>query len=295
MRRTSRVSRRLIAVMGGLLLCAVEAAAHGGAVENIDLSASPDLERAVIQAAQQYLGTTRPPESFDHVNGKVSVNFDRAAAVAVLVDALDYGRSGRVRVFGFKDERRLPKQAATRISRAEATARARTVFEREIPAEMGAQLSPLSLRPLAGTYVATWIRKVGGVPILGNETFEVVVNGVTGEVVGWELGIFDFPSQVIDLGLTIPADAARRRAADAVRARGLPHVLVTAPPMTLVVHGREPYYGMVFATGDSSDRRYVTVHGRGGQVQIGPRNLEFEEVAEAMRPGTTSAFPGPAE
>jgi hypothetical protein len=281
--------------MGCLLLWAVEAAAHGGAVENIDLSASPDLERAVIQAAQQYLGTTRPPESFDHVNGKVSVNFDRSAGVAVLVDALDYGRSGRVRVFGFKDERRLPKGAASRISPAEAATRARKVFDGKIPAEMRAELSPLSLRPLSGTYVAKWIRKVEGVPILGNETFEVVVNGVTGEVVGWELGIFDFPSHVIELGLRVPADAARRRAVEAVRERGLPHALITAPPMTLVVHGREPYYGMVFAIEESRDRRYVTVHGRGGQVQIGPRNVEFEEVAEALQPGATRALPGPAE
>ena len=295
MGRTSRVSRRLISVMGSLLLWAAGAAAHGGAVENIDLSASPDLERAVIQAAQQYLGTTRPPESFDHVNGKVSVNFDRSAGVAVLVDALDYGRSGRVRVFGFKDERRFPKGAATRISRAEAATRAREVFEREIPAEMRAELSPLSLRPLSGTYVAKWIRKVGGAPILGNETFEVAVNGVTGEVVGWELGIFDFPSHVIDLVLRVSADAARRRAVNAVQERGLLHALITAFPITLVVHGREPYYGMVFATEDSRDRRYVTVHGRGGQVQIGPRNVEFEEVAEALRPGAMGAFPGSAE
>ena len=295
MGRQSRVSRRLIPLLGGFLLWAVEATAHGGLVQNIDLSASPDLERAVIQVAQQYLGTTRRPESFDHVNGKVSANFDRSAGVAVLVDVLDYGRSGRVRVFGFKDERRLAKGAASRISPTEAVTRARKVFERDIPLEMRAELSPLSLRFLSGTYVAKWIRTVGGVPILGNETFEVGVNGVTGEVVYWELGLFDFPAHVIDLSLKVSADEARRRAVEAVRERALPHVLLTAVPVTLVVHGREPYYGAVFAASDSRDRLYVTVHGRGGRVQTGPRNEEFEEVAEALRPGVARTFPGLTE
>src|SRR3972149_9774408 len=114
---------RLIPLLSCLLLWAVEARPQGGPVQNIALSASPALEGAVIQVAQQYLGTTRLPESFDHVNGKVSANFDRSAGVAVLVDVLDYGRSGRVRVFGFKDERRLAKGAASRISPPEAGTR----------------------------------------------------------------------------------------------------------------------------------------------------------------------------
>ncbi|MGA8050896.1 MAG: hypothetical protein WCA09_12055, partial [Burkholderiales bacterium] len=264
------MSQRLIFLMGGLLLWAAEAAAHGGFDESIDLSASPDLQAAVIRTAQQYLGTTRLPKSFDNVNGKVGVNFDRAVGLAVLVDVLDYGRQGRVRVFGFKDERRLPKGGKVRIASTEARAIARKVFEREVDAEMRAELHPLSLRLSAGMYVGKWIRKARGVPVLGNESFEVGVNGITGEVVYWELGLFDFPADAIDLRLSIGADEARQRAVKAVQKRGMRYRLSAAIPVTLVVHGREPYYGMVFATEKSRDRLYVAVDGRTGEVKISP-------------------------
>ena len=287
--RKNPVSQQLIFLMGGLLLWTVEVAAHVGFVERIDLSASPDLEAAVIRAAQQYLGTTRLPESFDHVSGKVGVNFDRSAGLAVLVDVLDYGRRGRVRVFGFKDERRAPKGEKVRIATAEALARARKVFDHEVHQEMRAELYPLSLRLLSGMYVSKWIRKARGVPVLGNETFEVGVNGLTGEVVYWELGLFDFPADVIDLSFRVQADEARRRAVKAILGRGLPHQRLTALPVTLVVHGHELYYGMVFAAGESRDRLYVAVHGRTGEVKIAPRNKEFEEVADARASPMTMA------
>lgn len=287
---------RLILQVGCLVFGSVEAVAHGGVVESIDLSSSPELKQAVIRAAQRFLGTTRLPEAFDLVNGKVSATFERSAGVAVLVDVLEYGRSGEVRIFGFKDARRLPKEAvpkdaAGRISPTKAVRAAQKILEHHVPPEMQAELSPLGLRLLSGVYVAKWIRKVRGVPVLGNETFEVGVNGVTGEVVYWELGIFDFPALAMDLRVSVEPNEARRRATDAVRERGLQHALLPRLPVMMVVHGREPYYGMVFASGDAIDRLYVTVHGRRGQVQIGPPHEEFEEIVGVLRSGGAGTFP----
>lgn len=290
--RKNPLSLRFVFLMGGLLLWAAEATAHGGFDESIDLSASPDLEAAVVRTAQQYLGTTRLPESFDSVNGKVGVNFDRTAGLAVLVDVLDYGRQGRVRVFGFKDERRVPKGGKVRIASAEANALARKIFEREVSQDKRAELHPLSVRLLAGIYVSKWIRKTRGVPVMGNETFEVGVNGITGEVVYWELGLFDFPADAIDLRLNIQMNEARRRAAKAILARGSPYRISAAYPVTLVVHGREPYYGMEYASEKSRDRLYVAVDGRTGEVKIAPRNEEFEEVARASRQRTNETSSG---
>ena len=127
--------------------------------------------------------------------------------------------------------------------------------------------------------------------MIGNETFEVGVNGATGEVVYWELGIFDFPAHSIDPRVTVSPEEARQRAMEVVRERGLSHAPRAEVPITLVVLGREPYYGMLFAAGGGRDPLYVTVHGRRGQAQIGPQNEEFEEVVETLQPGAATTFP----
>jgi hypothetical protein len=263
--------------------------AHSGTFTAISLDEDPRLKAAVIRAAQEFLRTRQPPVGFDSINGKIAVNFDQERKRVVLVDYLPFGTTGRVVISGFKDEGRKATGGAPRIAPEAARRLAEPIFRR-VPREKQRELVFEGVTQFGGMHHVRWVRQVQGILVMGNEDFSVGVDQVSGAVVYWDLGIFDFPAAMIDTAPRIgPAEASRRAAeAGSVQLRELMRVAQDFKPV-LLIYGRELRWAVRLTNGNpgtSNASQYVLVPAREGEVIFrGPRDPELESLPRSYVEG----------
>ena len=254
--------------------------AHSGTFTAISLDEDPRLKAAVIRAAQEFLRTRQPPVAFDSINGKIAVNFDQERRRVVLVDYLPFGTTGRVLVSGFKDEGRKSSGGAPRITAEAARRLAEPVFRR-VPREKQRELVFDEVTQFGGMHHVRWMRQVQGILVMGNEDFSVGVDQVSGAVVYWDLGIFDFPANMIETRPRIDLAEAIRRATDAAAAE-VGEAMQSAEDFkpVLLIYGRELRWAVRLTNGKPGTpnaSQYVLVPAREGEVIFrGPRDPELE-------------------
>lgn len=256
------------------------ARAHSGTFTEISLDEDPRLKAAVVRVAQQFLRTQARPVGFDSINGKIGVNFDPQRRRVVLVDYLAFGTTGRVEIAGFKDEGRRSPGGSPRITADAARARAAAVLRR-LPRPKQQELVFDDVTEFGGLYHVRWVRQVRGILVMGNEDFSVGVDQVSGSVVYWEAGIFDFPATMIDVTPTVGLAEAVRRARETASLEfgETMHPTEDFRPV-LLLYGREPRWAMRLTNGKpgtANASQYVLVPAREGEVLFkGPRDPELE-------------------
>jgi hypothetical protein len=246
------------------------------------LDDDPRLKAAVIRASQEFLRTGQAPVSFDSINGKIAVNYDRERRRVVLVDYLPFGTTGRVVVSGFKDEGRKSSGGDPRITPEEARRLAEPIFRR-VPREKQRELVFDGVTQFGGMHHVRWMRQVQGILVMGNEDFSVGVDQVSGVVVYWDLGVFDFPAAMIDTTPRIGLAEAIRRATEAASAEvGEALRLAEDFKPVLLIYGRELRWVVRLTNdkpGTSNASQYVLVPARDGEVIFrGSRDLELESL-----------------
>ena len=234
----------------------------------------------MIRAAQEFLRTRQPPVSFDSINGKIAVNFDRERRRVVLVDYLPFGTTGRVVISGFKYEGRKSSTGAPRVTPEAAKSLAESVYRR-LPREQRRELAFDGVTQFAGMHHVRWMRQVQGILVMGNEDFSVGVDQVSGAVVYWDLGIFDFPAVMIETSARIGLAEAVRRATEAASAE-VREAMQSAEDFkpVLLIYGRELRWAVRLTNGKPGTRnasQYVLVPAREGELIFrGPRDPELE-------------------
>ncbi len=253
---------------------------HSGSFTAISLDEDPPLKEAVIRAAQRFLGIREQPVGFDAINGKIAVNFDAERRRVVLVDYLPFGTTGRVVIAGFKDEWRKSPGGSARITPEDARRRAEEVHRRLPKAKWG-ELVFDEVTQFAGMHHVRWVRQVRGILVMGNEDFSVGVDEVSGTVVYWDVGIFDFPATMIEVTPKVSQAEAVRRATKAAAVEvGEPMSLDEGFRPVLLIYGRELRWALRLTNGKpgtANASQYVLVPAREGEVLFrGPRDPELE-------------------
>ena len=269
------MSRTLIHVLGALVLAAalvmvpsVGVRTHGGSEAQVSLDGDPELKEAVIAAAQKFLGTKKQPVSFSILNGLVAANMDKERSLVVLIDHTDFGMEGEVRVSGFKDGSLAPDSGPAR-SEGEIHKVAEAILA-TVPEAKRRELHPLGKPRLdQGLYFFCWQRKVQGVPVLGNEKLNVGINAHTAKVVFWEMLVFDFPEEMMELTPKVSKDDAVRMAIETVsKEEGkAAHV----PPKTAperVVTGREVNWAVLVKVDGRRKPVWTLINGKTGKAEV---------------------------
>ena len=269
------MSRASILVLAALALAGALALgppmgvrAHGGSEANVSLDGDPDLKEAVIAAAQGFLGTKKRPLSFSILNGLVAANMDNERSLVVLIDHTDFGMEGEVRVSGFKDSSLAPDSGPARPE-GEIRKVAEAILA-SVPEAKRRELHPLGKPWLdQGLYFFSWQRKVKGVPVLGNERLNVGINAHTAKIVFWELLVFDFPEDLMELTPKVPEDDAVRLAIAAVsKEEGkAAHVSPKAAPRR-VVTGHEANWAVLVKVDGRTKPVWTLVHGQTGEAEV---------------------------
>ena len=269
------MSRATIPVLATLALAGaltlgqpVGVKAHGGSEANISLDGDPELKEAVIAEAQKFLDTKKRPVSFSSLNGLIAANMDKESSVVVLIDHTDFGMEGEVRVSGFKDGS-LSLDSGPARPEGEIRKVAEAILAK-LPETKRRELYPLGNPQLdQGLYFFSWQRKVKSVPVLGNEKLNVGVNAHTAKVVFWELLIFDFPEEMMELTPKVSKDDGVRMAIEAVsKDEGkAAHVSPKAPPGR-VVTGREVNWAVLVKVDGRGKPVWTLVHGQTGETEV---------------------------
>jgi len=269
--------------------------AHSGTFNAISLDEDPRLKAAVIRAAQELLRTRQPPVGFDSINGKIAVNFDRERRRVVLVDYLPFGTTGRVVVSGFKDEGRKSSGDAPRITPEAARRLAEPIFRR-VPREKQRELVFDGVTQFGGMHHVRWMRQVQRILVMGNEDLSVGVDQVSGVVVYWDLGVFDFPADMIETSPRIGLAEAARRATEAAAVE-VGEAMQSAEDFkpVLLIYGRELRWALRLTNGKPGTRnasQYVLVPAREGEVIFrGPRDPELESLPRSYVEGFVATKP----
>jgi hypothetical protein len=295
-----RRSRRIAVALLPLLLLPALALpkggwAHSGTFNAISLDEDPRLKAAVIRAAQRFLRTRQQPVSFDSINGKIAVNFDQERKRVVLVDYLPFGTTGRVLVSGFKDEGRKSSGEAPRIT-PEAAQRLAEPILRRVPREKQRELVFDGVTQFGGMHHVRWVRQVQGILVMGNEDLSVGVDHVSGAVVYWDLGIFDFPAAMIETSPRIgPVEAARRATEAASVEVGEAMRLAEDFKPVLLIYSRGLRWAVRLTNGKpgtANASQYVLVPAREGEVIFrGPRDPELESLPRSYVEGFVATKP----
>lgn len=271
---------RVALLMGCLLGLPPLAAGHSGTFNAISLDDDPRLKEAVVRAAQRFLGTREQPVGFDAVNGKVAVNFDPERRRVVLVDYLPFGTTGRVVISGFKDEWRKSPGGSPRVTPEDARRMAEEVYRR-LPKAKREELVFDGVTQFAGMHHVRWVRQVRGILVMGNEDLTVGVDQISGTVVYWDVGVFDFPAAMIEVTPEVGQAEAIRRATEAA-------AVELREPMSpaegfrpvLLIYGRDLRWVLRLTNGKPGTpnaSQYVLVPAREGEVLFkGPRDPELE-------------------
>jgi hypothetical protein len=268
---------------------------HSGTANAISLDEDPPLKAAVVRGAQRFLRTREAPVGFDIINGKIAVNFDPQRNRVVLVDYLAFGTTGRVVISGFKDEGRKSRGGAARIPAETARRRAEGIF-RSLPRGKRKELVFADVSPFGGMHHVRWVRQVKGILVMGNEEFTVGVDQVSGAVVYWDLGLFDFPAGMIEATPQVGQAEAIRRAQEAARAE-LGEAMAPAEGFrpVLLIYGRDLTWAVRLSNGrpgTANAVQYVLVPGREGEVLFkGPRDPELESLPRRYVEGFVAPIP----
>lgn len=222
--------------------------AHTGESWDISLDEDPELKAAVLRAGTKYLrkatGKTGSPGALDMIQGKVAVNFDRDRSLVVLLNVNEFGTTGHVWVHGFRNLRLRPPSPTAGLSETEARRAAEATFS-EIPEKFRNELKFQGHELVAGVFNFHWRREIKGLPVLGNEDLNVGVDRFSGQLVYWDLGLFDFPPSLIETRPQLSAEEATKLASAALKTIApVPMHLVEGSPPQLVIFGRAPMWAI---------------------------------------------------
>lgn len=268
---------------------------HSGTYTGISLDDDPRLKLAVIRAAQRFLRTREGPVGFDSVNGKIGVNFDPGRTRVVLIDYLLFGTTGQVVIAGFKDEGRKSQGGVPRVTAAAARRTAGAVLRR-LPRLKQRELVFDAVTQFAGIHHVRWVRRVRGILAMGNEEFNVGVDQVSGQVIYWDSGVFDFPEAMIETTPRVGLAEAIRVAREAAAVEfGEAMALAEEFRPVLLIYGRELRWALRLTNGrpgTPNTRQYVLVPAREGEVLFkGPADPELESLPRRYVEGFVAPKP----